>query len=186
MTEARLSAGQKTLIDLGPLGVFFAVNYFYGIMIGTAALMAATLAVILITFWIERSIPPMPAITCLLIMVFGGLTLYFDNEIFIKIKPTIVNILFALALILGLIFRQNFLKILLGRMLQLTDPGWILITKLWIGMFFFLAIVNEIVWRLFETDMWVTFKAFGIPVLVLVFGIAITPILRRHSPPNKG
>ena len=66
MTEARLSAGQKTLIDLGPLGVFFAANYFYGIMIGTAALMAATLAVILITFWIERSIPPMPAITCLL------------------------------------------------------------------------------------------------------------------------
>lgn len=185
MTERALTAGQKTLIDLGPLVVFFAINYFYGIMIGTAALMAATLAVIMITFWVERSIPPMPAITCLLIMVFGGLTLYFDNEIFIKIKPTIVNTLFAVALILGLIFRQNFLKILLGRMLQLTDHGWVLITKLWVGMFFFLAIVNEIVWRLFETDTWVTFKAFGIPALVLVFGIIITPLLRRHSPSSE-
>ena len=81
MTERTLTAGQKTLIDLGPLVVFFAINYFYGIMIGTAALMAATIVVIMITFWVERSIPPMPAITCLLIMVFGGLTLYFDNEI---------------------------------------------------------------------------------------------------------
>ena len=185
MTERTLTAGQKTLIDLGPLVIFFAVNYFYGIMIGTAALMAATLVVIIITFWIERSIPPMPAITCLLIMIFGGLTLYFDNEIFIKIKPTIVNTLFAVALILGLTFRQNFLKMLLGRMLQLTDHGWVLITKLWIGMFLFLAIVNEIVWRLFGTDTWVTFKAFGIPALVLVFGIVITPLLRRHSPPSE-
>ena len=106
-------------------------------------------------------------------------------EIFIKIKPTIVNTLFAVALILGLMFRQNFLKILLGRMLQLTDHGWVLITKLWVGMFFFLAIVNEIVWRLFETDTWVTFKAFGIPALVLVFGIIITPLLRRHSPSSE-
>ena len=185
MTERTLTAGQKTMIDLGPLLIFFAVNYFYGIMIGTAALMAATLVVIIITFCIERSIPPMPAITCLLIMIFGGLTLYFDNEIFIKIKPTIVNTLFAVALILGLTFRQNFLKMLLGRMLQLTDHGWVLITKLWIGMFLFLAIVNEIVWRLFGTDTWVTFKAFGIPALVLVFGIVITPLLRRHSPPSE-
>ena len=136
MTERALTAGQKTLIDLGPLVVFFAINYFYGIMIGTAALMAATLAVIMITFWVERAIPPMPAITCLLIMVFGGLTLYFDNEIFIKIKPTIVNTLFAVALILGLMFRQNLLKILLGRMLQLTDHGWVLMTKFWLECFF--------------------------------------------------
>ena len=70
-------------------------------------------------------------------------------------------------------------------MLQLTDQGWVLITKLWVGMFFFLAIVNEIVWRLFETDTWVTFKAFGIPGLVLVFGIIITPLLRRHSPSSE-
>ena len=95
MEEVNKKEGYRSILEMGPLLLFFGVNYFYGIMIGTAALMAATLAVILISFWIERSIPPMPAITCLLIMVFGGLTLYFDNEIFIKIKPTIVYILFA-------------------------------------------------------------------------------------------
>ena len=89
MTERHLSPGQRTLIDLGPLVVFFCANYIYGIMVGTAALMFATAIVICITFFFERSIPPMPTVTCVLVMIFGGLTLYFDNEIFIKIKPTI-------------------------------------------------------------------------------------------------
>lgn len=185
MTTKKLSPGQRSFIDLAPLIVFFAANYFYGIMIGTAALMVATLIVISITLWFERTVPPMPAITCLLIMVFGGLTLYFDNEIFIKVKPTIVNLLFAVALILGLAFKRNFLKLLLGQVLRLTNDGWNVITKSWIGMFIFLAIVNEILWRSVDTDTWVTFKAFGIPLLVLAFGLLITPLLRKHQVSNK-
>ncbi|MBH68230.1 MAG: septation protein A [Rhodospirillaceae bacterium] len=182
----RLSAGQRAFIDLGPLGIFFVANYLYGIMVGTAALMIATFIVIVITLWIEREVPPMPAVTCLLVMVFGGLTLYFDNDVFIKLKPTIVNILFALALFLGILMRRNFLKILLGRVLHLTDYGWNVITKCWIGMFLFLAGLNEILWRSFDTDTWVTFKVFGIPIIVLVFGVMISPLLRKHQLADDG
>jgi intracellular septation protein len=181
MTERHLSPGQRTLIDLGPLIVFFCANYLYGIMIGTAALMVATAGVILFTLIVERSIPPMPTVTCILVMIFGGLTLYFDNEIFIKVKPTIVNLLFATALTVGLLLEKNFLKPLLGRVMQLTNDGWKVMSKLWIIMFVSLAIVNEVLWRNVDTDTWVTFKAFGIPVIVLVFGIFMTPILQKHQ-----
>ena len=177
----KLSPGQRAFIDLGPLGIFFVANYLYGIMIGTAALMVATFIVIITTLWIEHKIPPMPAVTCLLVMVFGGLTLYFDNEVFIKVKPTIVNILFAVALALGLLMRRNFLKILLGSVLHLTERGWNVITKCWIGMFLFLAGLNEILWRSFDTDTWVTFKVFGIPIIVLIFGVMISPLLRKYQ-----
>jgi intracellular septation protein len=181
MTERHLSPGQRTLIDLGPLIVFFCANYIYGIMVGTAALMFATVIVICITFFVERSIPPMPTVTCVLVMIFGGLTLYFDNEIFIKIKPTIVNVLFASALAIGLLLKRNFLKPLLSRVMQLTDDGWKIMSKLWIIMFISLAIINEALWRTVDTDTWVTFKAFGIPVIVLIFGIFMTPILQKHQ-----
>lgn len=181
MTERHLSPGQRTLIDLGPLVVFFCANYIYGIMVGTAALMFATAIVICITFFVERSIPPMPTVTCGLVMIFGGLTLYFDNEIFIKVKPTIVNLLFASALAIGLLLKRNFLKPLLSRVMQLTDDGWKIMSKLWIIMFISLAIINEGLWRTVDTDTWVTFKAFGIPIIVLIFGIFMTPILQKHQ-----
>jgi intracellular septation protein len=181
MTNKHLSPVQRSLIDLGPLVVFFAANYLYGIMVGTAALMVATVIVIIITLWVERKIPPMPTVTCILVMVFGGLTLYFDNEIFIKIKPTIVNLLFATALGIGLILKRNFLKLLLSRVMQLTDDGWRVMSKLWIIMFITLAIINEVLWRSVDTDTWVTFKAFGIPLIVLIFSLFMSPVLRKHQ-----
>ena len=110
----------------------------------------------------------MPTVTCGLVMIFGGLTLYFDNEIFIKVKPTIVNLLFASALGIGLLLKRNFLKPLLSRVMQLTDDGWKIMSKLWIIMFISLAIINEGLWRTVDTDTWVTFKAFGIPIIVSV------------------
>lgn len=180
-TMRHLTAGQRTAVDLGPLVVFFAANYLHGIMIGTAALMVATAIAIGITYSVERKVPPMPAVTCVLVMIFGGLTLYFDNEVFIKVKPTIVNLLFAAALLTGLALGRNFMKALLGRVLQLTDEGWRIMTKRWIGMFVMLAVVNEVLWRSVDTDTWVTFKAFGIPLLVLVFSLFLVPVLRQHQ-----
>lgn len=180
--QRELTQGQRTAIDLCPLVVFFAVNYFYGIMAGTAALMAATMIVIGITYTVERSVPPMPAITCVFVMIFGGLTLYFDNELFIKLKPTIVNLLFAAVLTSGILLRRNLMKIMLGRVMRLTDEGWLLMTKRWIGMFVMLAVVNEAIWRSVDTDTWVSFKAFGIPVLVIIFSIIfIMPVVQKHQ-----
>ena len=181
VAEWRLSAGQRTLVDLGPLVVFFAVNYFFGIIVGTTALMTATAVAIGVTYWVERSVPPMPAITCLFVMIFGGLTLVFDDELFIKIKPTVVNVLFAGALLAGLVLRRNLMKVMLGRVLNLTNDGWRILTQRWIGMFILLAMVNEVVWRNFETDTWVSFKALGIPVLVLVFSLFLLPVIQRHQ-----
>ncbi len=182
-----LTPGQRSAIDLGPLILFFAVNYFFGIMAGTAALMTATVFAIAITYTIERSVPMMPAFTCIIankvfVMIFGGLTLYFDNELFIKLKPTIVNLLFAAALATGILLRRNLVKIMLGRVMRLSDEGWLLMTRRWIVMFVFLAIVNEAVWRTVDTDTWVSFKAFGIPVLVIIFSIAlIMPVVQKHQ-----
>ncbi len=178
-TEA-LSNGQRTVIDLAPLVVFFAVNYGYGIMVGTAALMVATVLAIGITYAAERSVPVMPTVTCVFVMIFGGLTLIFDDELFIKIKPTIVNLLFAGGLATGMFFGRNLLKIALGRSLTLTDRGWHIMTKGWIAMFVFLAAVNEAVWRSFDTDTWVSFKAFGIPAIVLVFSIILLRQVMQH------
>ena len=184
MKKRHLSPGHRTLIDLGPLIVFFSANYLYGIMVGTAALMVATTIVIIITFCVERTIPPMPTVTCILVMVFGGLTLYFDNEVFIKVKPTIVNLLFASALIVGLLLKRNFLKVLLSRVMQLSDHGWRVMSQLWIIMFVSLAIINEILWRSVDTDTWVTFKAFGIPIIVLIFSVFMSPVVRKHQIKN--
>jgi intracellular septation protein len=180
--QKELTQGQRSAIDLGPLVVFFAANYLYGIMVGTAALMAATIIAIGVTYTMERTIPPMPALTCVFVMIFGGLTLYFDNELFIKIKPTIVNLLFASALTTGILLRRNLMKIMLGRVMKLSDEGWLLMTKRWIGMFVVLAVVNEAVWRSVDTDTWVSFKAFGIPVLVIIFSIVmVMPIVQKHQ-----
>ena len=180
--QKELTQGQRSAIDLGPLVVFFAANYLYGIMAGTAALMAATIIAIGVTYTMERTIPPMPALTCVFVMIFGGLTLYFDNELFIKIKPTIVNLLFASALTTGILLRRNLMKIMLGRVMKLSDEGWLLMTKRWIGMFVALAVVNEAIWRSVDTDTWVSFKAFGIPVLVIIFSVVmVMPIVRKHQ-----
>jgi intracellular septation protein len=181
MTTRHLTESQRTAVDLGPLVVFFVVNYLYGIMYGTGALMAATVVSIAVTYSVERRVPLMPAVTCVLVMIFGGLTLYFDNEMFIKIKPTIVNLLFAAALLTGLALGRNFMKVLLGRVLRMTDEGWRIMTKRWVGMFVVLAAVNEVLWRSVDTDTWVTFKAFGIPLIVLVFSLFLVPVLRQHQ-----
>src|SRR5262249_47687606 len=123
----------------------------------------------------------MPLVTGVFVVVFGGLTLILANEIFIKLKPTIVNLTFAAALIVGLRTGRIFLKLALGAAVHMTERGWVLLTRAWIGYFLFLATLNEIVWRSTSTDTWVSFKVFGIMPLTLVFSAATVPIIVRHS-----
>lgn len=185
-TRPAMPKGLKTAIDFGPLILFFAVNYQAGLMAGTAVLVAATVIAIAVSFWIERRVPLMPAVGCAFVVFFGGLTLVFEDEFFIKIKPTAVNLLLAGVLLMGLLLRRNFLARVMGGMINIDALGWQRMTWAWIGFFVVLAVLNEIVWRNFSTDDWVTFKAFGIPILAVVFSIALAPLIQRHQiPPDE-
>ena len=180
MRNRSLAKWQRSAIDFGPLMAFFLVNYSFGIMAGTAVLMVATLIAIVVTYWVERSIPPMPSVTCVLVMIFGGLTLLFDDEFFIKIKPTVVNVLFAGAIVAGLLLGHNLVKIVLKQALSLTDAGWHILARGWVGMFIMLALVNEAVWRSVDTDNWVTFKVFGVPAIVILYSAILMRFVLRH------
>ena len=117
----------------------------------------------------------------LIVLVFGGLTLYLQDEMFIKLKPTIVNVLFAVAIFGGMAFGKNYVRTLLGTMVALSDEGWRLLAIRW-GLFFVaMAVVNEIVWRNFSTDTWITFKVFGFLPLTVVFALAQTPLMHRYA-----
>lgn len=171
----------RMALEGGPLVAFFIVNRMEGIMTGTAVFMAATLVSVALSYWLERRVPLMPLIGCGFVMVFGGLTLWLDDALFIKIKPTVVNLLFAGILFGGLAFRRIFLKLLMGTVLNLTDEGWRVLTWRWAFFFVFLAILNEIVWRSLSTDAWVNFKVFGIMPLSVAFGAAQIPLIMKHT-----
>ena len=143
--------------------------------------MAATVIALGVSYAIARTIPVMPLVTGVFVIVFGGLTLYLANDLFIKLKPTIVNLTFAAILFFGLRTRRLFIKLVLESALQLTERGWIILTRAWIGYFLVLAAINEIVWRTQSTDTWVTFKVFGIMPLTLLFSAATVPVMLRHA-----
>ncbi len=171
----------KLSLDLGPLAVFFAANALYGIFPATAAFMVAIVASLIATWILSREIPPMPLITAVFVLVFGGLTLYLNNDLFIKLKPTIVNTLFAGILFTGLALRQSLLKPLLQSVMELNDEGWRLMTWRWACFFVALAILNEIVWRNFSTDFWISFKLFGTLPISIIFGAMQIGLMRRHA-----
>ncbi|MFZ5931154.1 MAG: septation protein A [Pseudomonadota bacterium] len=171
----------KLGLDLGPLVVFFGVNATYGIFPATAAFMVAIVASLGATWMMAREIPPMPLITAVFVLVFGGLTLYLNNDMFIKLKPTIVNSLFAAILFTGLARQQSLLKPLLQTVMELTAEGWRLLTWRWAWFFVVLAILNEIVWRNFSTDFWISFKLFGTLPLTIMFGAAQIGLMRRYA-----
>ncbi len=176
----------KLILEVGPLAVFFLVNASRGIFIGTGAFMAATVIALAASYAIARTIPVMPLVTAVFVVVFGGLTLWLENDTFIKIKPTIVNLLFATILFVGLKTNRLFLKLVLDGAVHLTERGWIVLTRAWTGFFLVLAVTNEIVWRNTTTDAWVSFKVFGILPLTLLFSVAMVPLIMRHTIPDAG
>ena len=171
----------KIALDLGPLLVFFAANAFGGIFTATAVFMAAIAGSIAIGFAVERKVSPMALVTGALVLVFGGLTLSFSNDIFIKIKPTILYTMFAGVLLGGLVFGRLFIKLLLGQTMQLPDDAWRVLTWRWSAFFLALAIVNEFVWRNTSTDLWVAFKVWGIMPLTIVFALAQVPLILKYE-----
>ena len=123
----------------------------------------------------------MPTIGAVIILIFGGLTIYFDNEVFFKMKPTIINFLFAAILYCGILINKSLLKYLLGAALKLEEVGWKILTQRWIGFFIALAILNEIVWRTQSTDIWVSFKVFGILPITFIFTMTQFPLIKRYQ-----
>ncbi|HSM18919.1 MAG TPA: septation protein A [Hyphomicrobiales bacterium] len=182
--EKALNPSLKLALDLGPLLVFFGVNAWLGIFWATGSFMVAMVLSLAVTFALSRAVPLMPVITLGFVLVFGGLTLWLQNETFIKVKPTLVYLLFAAILGAGMAFRRPLLKPLLGTMLTLTDEGWQKLTLRWTIFFLALAVLNEIVWRNFSTDSWVAFKVFGFLPLTLVFALAQVPLIQAHEPPG--
>ena len=173
--------------DYGPLAAFFIAYLIGGLFVATAALMAATVVAIALALIYERRVPVAPVVTAVIVMVFGGLTLWLQDERFIKMKPTIVQGLFAVLLFGGLLFRRPLLKPLLKSAWSLTDEGWRTLT-LRFGFFFVaMAVLNEVVWRSVSTDMWVNFKIFGLLLLTILFTAAQVPLIVRHQlPPEEG
>lgn len=171
----------KLVLEIGPLAVFFFANAQAGIFAATAAFMVAMVASVAITYALVRHVPALPLATGAFVLVFGGLTLWLNDETFIKLKPTIVNALFAAILAGGMLLGRPLLRPLLDTVLPLDEQGWRSLTWRWAGFFLFLAVANELVWRNFDTDTWVDFKVFGIMPLTLAFSLAQVPLIRRHS-----
>lgn len=178
--KQEMSSGLKFALEFGPLIAFFAANWWGGIFVATIAIMVVTPITLAITWYITRNLAIMPLVTLGFVAVFGGITLYLHDETFIKIKVTIINIMFAAILLGGLLFKKPLLKHVFGEALDLDATGWKKLTFNW-GLFFLgLAVLNEVLWRNVSTDTWVSFKTFGILPLTFLFAISQTPVMHRH------
>ncbi len=171
----------KLLIDIGPLAVFFIFYTRSGLQASILPFMVATVIAVLFSYILEKKIPIMPTVGAAIVLLFGGLTIYFDNDVFFKMKPTIINLLFAVILYGGILINKPLLKYLLGAALKLEEAGWKILTQRWIGFFIALAILNEIIWRTQSTDIWVNFKVFGILPITFIFTITQFPLIKKYQ-----
>jgi intracellular septation protein len=172
---------RRLALDLGPLLIFFAGFKYLGIFGATAVFIAAVLIALALGFVIERRLSPMPLFTAVLVVIFGGLTLYLRNEDFIKMKPTVLYGFFGLVLLVGLAFNRLFIKYVFAQAFELDERGWKKLTVRW-GLFFVcLAVINETVWRATSTATWVTFKVWIIIPLIFLFALAQTPLVIKHQ-----
>ena len=184
--EASRSSGEpnqavKLLIDLGPLLVFFLAYAKAGIFWATGVLMAATVIALVASRILLGRFAIAPLATAVLVVVFGGLTFLLDDPSFIKMKPTIINLLFAGVLGFGLVTGRPLLKMFMGEALHLSDEGWHKMTVRWALFFVAVAVLNEVVWRNFSEATWVNFKVFGILPLTLVFALTQISLIRRYE-----
>jgi intracellular septation protein len=179
--KTQLHPALKLALHIGPLVLFFAINAKLGIYTATAAFMVSVLLALGVSYLLTRHVAIMPLVTAAVVLVFGGLTLVLHDELFIKLKPTIIYLLFGGALVVGLALGKPLLGIVFDSVFDLTEEGWRKLTWRWAVFFFVLAIVNEIVWRNFSTDFWVSFKLFGVVPLTFLFGAAQYPLLQKYS-----
>ncbi|HSM94436.1 MAG TPA: septation protein A [Rhizomicrobium sp.] len=185
-SKNRQSPLLKLALDLGPLILFFAAFKFGGIFVATAVFMAASIAALAIGYAATRKISPMPLFTAIIVLVFGGLTLYLKNDIFIKMKPTVLYAIFGAILLGGLAFNRLFIKAVFAQAFELDETGWRKLTWRWGFFAFGLAALNEIMWRNFSTDIWVDFKVWAIIPLIMLFALSQTPLVMKHQIEEKG
>jgi intracellular septation protein len=203
MTEnAQPSPLVKLALDLGPLLLFFFANSKpalfepfirpiipaavatgerASIFVATAVFMVAILVALAVSYALTRRLPMMALVSAVVVVVFGGLTLVLQDELFIKLKPTIIYVLFAGTLFGGIVFRKPLLAMVFDQMFNLTEEGWRKLTVRWALFFLALAVLNEIVWRTQSTDTWVTFKVFGVMPLTFVFAMLQYPLLTKYA-----
>jgi len=184
MAERQMPKGLKPATELGPLLIFFAAYYFGDLFIATGAIMVTTIIALIVSYYYTRTLPAMPLVTAVVIMVFGGLTLYLQDETFIKMKPTIIYALFAATLFAGLVMGKSFIKLLFDNFWNLDDAGWRKLTIRLALFFLAMAIANELVWRSFSTDIWVNIKVFGFTAATFVFFISQVPLITKHTHTN--
>jgi intracellular septation protein len=199
--KAEVNPLLKLSLELGPLMVFFFANLRGAwlvervpalghlgepIFVATALFMVATAVALAASWLLTRTIPVMPLVSAVVVFVFGGLTLWLNDDLFIKMKPTIVNTLFGAVLLGGLAFGKSLLGYVFDSAFRLDAEGWKKLTLRWGLFFLFLAVVNEVVWRHFSTDTWVAFKVWGIMPITIAFTILQMPLIMRHSLDETG
>jgi intracellular septation protein len=196
----------KLVLDLGPLLMFFLANSRpalflplvapilpadiaggerVGIFVATAVFMVAIVIALIVSYALTRHLPMMPLVTAVIVLVFGSLTLVLHDELFIKLKPTLIYLLFGGVLLGGLAFGKSLLGIVFDSVFHLTEEGWRKLTLRWALFFFALAVLNEIVWRTQSTDFWVGFKVFGVVPLTFLFAALQYPLLTKYAAPEK-
>jgi intracellular septation protein len=180
-TKTHLNPFVKLALDIGPLLLFFVVNAKSGIFAATAAFMVAVIVALVVSFVLIRRFPVMTVVSAIIVIVFGGLTIFLHDDTFIKIKPTLIYLLFASVLAGGLILQKPLLSIVFDSVFHLTDEGWRKLTIRWSLFFLVMAVVNEIVWRTQSTDFWVSFKLFGFVPMTFLFALAQFPLMRKHD-----
>ena len=184
-SKPQLNPILKLVLDLGPLLVFFVANSRFGIFAATGAFMAAIVIALGVAYALTRHLPLMPLVTAVVVLVFGTLTLVLHDELFIKVKPTIIYVLFGGVLLGGLAFGKSLLGVVFDSVFHLTQEGWRKLTLRWALFFLVLALLNEIVWRTQTTDIWVSFKVFGVVPLTFLFAALQYPLLTRYAAPEK-
>jgi intracellular septation protein len=179
--KPQLNPVLKLVLDLGPLLLFFFANTRFGIFAATATFMVAVIAALIVSYVITRHLPIMPVVTAIIVLVFGGLTLFLHDATFIKVKPTIIYAMFGAILLGGLLFNKPLLGVVFDSLFRLTDEGWRKLTWRWTIFFFALAVLNEIVWRNASTDVWVDFKVFGVVPLTFLFAALQYPLTQKYA-----
>ncbi len=172
---------QKLVLEMGPLVLFFLSNYRFGLYVATAVLMVSVVTAVLASYYLTRKWPLMPVVTAVAVVLFGGLTLYFHNPTFIKMKPTIINIIFGCALLGSLAMNKLILPTILDQAFHIDEAGWRKLTFRWGLFFFFLAALNEVVWRTQSEHFWVAFKVWGTMPITIAFMATQIPLLTRHE-----
>ena len=187
MTEVKSPPGWlRSVVEYGPIAIFFVAFNMTDLFIATASIMVATALVLALSYAVERRIPMMPLITAVIVGIFGGLTLWLNDETFIKMKPTIIQVILGSVLIGGLLANRLFLRSLMGSAWQMIDKGWRILTLRFSFFFYFSALLNEVIWRTQSTDFWVNFKVFGLVGLTIAFIVTQLPLLKRFSLEGSG